>query len=41
MADTLKVKVFVADDNCAVKVDGDEVQVVGTGEWHEISPKAD
>lgn len=38
IADTLKVSMYVVDDNCAVKVDGDEVSVVGGGEWCLLKP---
>ncbi len=38
-ADTAGLSVYAIDDNCAVKVDGDDVKVVGGGEWYKLEPK--
>lgn len=39
IADVLVMKIYVVDDRCAVKVDGDDICVVGEGEWHELKPR--
>ena len=31
--------IYALDDNCAIKVDGDEVIVVGQGDWRLIAPE--
>jgi len=38
IADALNVDMYVVDDDCAVKVDGDDVSVVGEGEWYLLNP---
>lgn len=39
ITDRLGVTMYVVDDNSAVKVDGDNVEVVGGGEWYKLEPK--
>jgi len=38
IADVINVDMYVVDDDCAVKVDGDDVSVVGDGEWYLLNP---
>lgn len=38
LADRQNVPIYVADDACAVKVNGEEITVVGEGEWHKLEP---
>ena len=38
IADALNVDMYVVDDDCAVKVDDDDVSVVGEGEWYLLNP---
>ncbi len=35
----LNVPMYVTDDQCAVKVDGQNIEVVGGGEWHKLTPR--
>lgn len=39
ITDELNTEMYIVDDNSAVKVDGDNVEVVGGGEWHKLEPK--
>lgn len=38
ISNRLGVPIYVVDDDCAIKVDGDTVEVVGGGEWHKLEP---
>ena len=37
-ADASGLPVYAFDDSCAVRVDGDDVSVVGGGEWYKLEP---
>lgn len=39
IADALGVEIYVVDDQCAVKVDSDDISVVGDGEWQKLEPQ--
>lgn len=39
ISDALRVSIYTLDDNCAVSMDGDEVSVVGGGEWYRLEPR--
>jgi len=38
ITNALNTIMYVVDDNCAVKVDDDDVSVVGDGEWYTLKP---
>lgn len=36
LAKTLKTPMYAIDDDCAIKVTNDQIEVVGTGQWHRF-----
>ena len=41
ITDDIGIEMYVLDDDCAIKVDGDELSIVGGGEWHKLTPRLD